>query len=210
MDDLARHSETSPAFLQKLRDATSSRHTALEALPLSKMLMRDDVTLENYALYLRCMKDVIAVYDSEVLPLVDEILPQKPSGERLSSLAADMAYVVQHGVSVDNTEPLHYPEIPSKAFALGMAYVIEGSTLGGRVILKHLSSRINVTERQGAAFFAGYGRETGARWRQFLEALTTFVTDSDREFGVIAGAVAGFDMISVHFSKHSYKLIEIS
>lgn len=190
-------------FIQQLRNATASQHTGLEALPLSKVLMSENVTLKDYAHYLVCMKGVMELYDTILLPQIDEIIPHASLRKKLDGLAKDLKYLIEQGIPGTAVVELQTPPIQSEAFALGMAYVIEGSTLGGRVILKHLSPRLGVTEIHGAIFFAGYGNETGPMWKQFLEALTQFASSQDKGAQVIEGAVAGFDMISAHFVKNS-------
>lgn len=47
---------------------------------------------------------------------------------------------------------------------LGMLYVLEGSTLGGQVLCRHLADRLQLQPHQ-LRYLAGHGRATGARWR---------------------------------------------
>lgn len=53
--------------------------------------------------------------------------------------------------------------------ALGFLYVLEGSTLGGRVIDKQLRAR--GLSAEGLSFFQGYGDQTGPRWKAFCTVL---------------------------------------
>jgi len=53
--------------------------------------------------------------------------------------------------------------------ALGFLYVLEGSTLGGRVIDKQLRAR--GLSPEGLSFFRGYGEHTGPRWKAFCAVL---------------------------------------
>jgi heme oxygenase len=64
------------------------------------------------------------------------------------------------------------PAISNKAEAFGCMYVMEGSTLGGRIISKWLQSNtfISLQEEQ-LHFFSGYKEQTGAKWKTFLDAL---------------------------------------
>ncbi|MBX3483817.1 biliverdin-producing heme oxygenase [Phenylobacterium sp.] len=78
------------------------------------------------------------------------------------------------------------------AEALGLMYVLEGSTLGGRVIRKHVESRGG--DMRGLSFLDPYGADAGERWRAFLGVLDA---EADVE-GLVAGAVAGFD----HSERH--------
>ena len=59
------------------------------------------------------------------------------------------------------------------AEALGCAYVLEGSTLGGQLILRHLTRHFGPDARVGNfTFFRAYGDQVGPMWRAFGEALT--------------------------------------
>ena len=63
--------------------------------------------------------------------------------------------------------PLALPT--DRAEALGFLYVLEGSTLGGRVIDKQL--RLRGLSPEGLSFFQGYGEATGTRWKAFCAVL---------------------------------------
>jgi heme oxygenase len=54
--------------------------------------------------------------------------------------------------------------------ALGVAYVLEGATLGGAVILARLA-RLGITAERGGRFLASYGCERWSMWDRFLANL---------------------------------------
>jgi heme oxygenase (biliverdin-IX-beta and delta-forming) len=63
------------------------------------------------------------------------------------------------------------PALPALPEALGCLYVLEGSTLGGQVISRHLRETMSVVPGRGGSFFASEGRDVGAMWRAFCRAL---------------------------------------
>ena len=65
------------------------------------------------------------------------------------------------------------PAADGAAAALGCMYVLEGATLGGRVITKHLAAR-GIGPEAGGAFFAGYGEATGEMWKEFSAAIGAY------------------------------------
>jgi heme oxygenase len=86
------------------------------------------------------------------------------------------------------------PEFPapaSQAEALGMLYVLEGSTLGGRVITGALAARGVVDP--DLAFLDPYREQTGVRWRGFLAVLDREVRDDGPIVEACRGAVRAFD-----------------
>ena len=75
--------------------------------------------------------------------------------------------------------------------ALGSAYVLEGSTLGGRVITQHLS-KASWCPSGGLQYFNPYGDETGSNWQALLRHLATATGDTDR---IVAGALRTFEIL---------------
>jgi heme oxygenase len=64
---------------------------------------------------------------------------------------------------------LVFPAVGTKAGALGAMYVLEGSTLGGKIILKTLRSKgVSTSDLH---FLDPYGKDAGALWRVFLSVL---------------------------------------
>ena len=78
-------------------------------------------------------------------------------------------------------------------------YVVEGSTLGGQYIAKHVERRFGFRGGSGNAYFRGYGERTGSMWRSFKDDLIALPEeDTDRViaaaramFGVFAAAMVG-------------------
>ena len=74
------------------------------------------------------------------------------------------------GPHVEVSEPM---ESGSRAARFGQAYVIEGSMLGGAMLLRRLGSRLAPWP---VRYLHGYGAEAGRYWRQFLAALEESVS----------------------------------
>jgi heme oxygenase len=81
--------------------------------------------------------------------------------------------------------------VGSEAEALGLLYVTEGATLGGRTILRSLAAQgVNL---RGLAFLDPYGGQTGAMWMRFRSVLSQSLgTDEIRISGAVRGALRGF------------------
>jgi heme oxygenase len=198
---------TSPevVFLGQLRGRTAALHQQLEELPLSKSLMSENISLSTYGWYLSCMKEVMKAFDNQILPQIASQIPQASDRPKYDAIEADLNHLAGNGVQIQAASPLQMPAMPNDAFAWGMAYVIEGSTLGGRVILKHITPKLGVTEELGARFFAGYGAGTGPMWKSFLEAMTSYALTHHAGEQIIHGALAGFGMIARHFEENGMR-----
>jgi heme oxygenase len=154
----------------RLRRATRLPHEQVEA---GLNLARETWTLEAYRDLLQKLLDFYAPMEEALLRL-DLCACGLAMDDRLkrSWLEADLRDL---GV-VDPTPrgpagAADLPELESPHAALGVMYVLEGSTLGGQVILKALRRRLDVGPDRGGRFYASYGSEIGAMWRRFLEVL---------------------------------------
>lgn len=91
------------------------------------------------------------------------------------------------------------PPLGDAVEALGSLYVMEGSTLGGRVILKALERHLGLSAARGAAYFAGCGDEPAAQWRRFrtrLDARAAQWQDPDDAARCVAAADKTFDILT--------------
>ncbi|PZQ64600.1 MAG: hypothetical protein DI570_04905 [Phenylobacterium zucineum] len=82
------------------------------------------------------------------------------------------------------------PAPASRAEALGWLYVLEGSTLGGRVIRKQVTA--GGGDMAGLGFLDPYGAEQGDRWRGFLAVMAREARTDDEVEAMVAGAQAAF------------------
>ena len=72
--------------------------------------------------------------------------------------------------------------------AAGVAYVVEGSTLGGRFILTHMKGALGHLIGRATAFLAGYGEHTGSMWKQFTALCDRVLSDDAAIDAAVAGA----------------------
>lgn len=85
------------------------------------------------------------------------------------------------------------PQLPGLPEGLGALYVLEGATLGGQIIARHLQRHLGITSQSGGAYFHAYGAATGQKWRTLGDAMNQRVAPEDEE-RVIAGAQHTFDL----------------
>jgi len=70
--------------------------------------------------------------------------------------------------------PAMQPDLPTFAHALGALYVLEGSTLGSRFILRDLETRIGTQIAGATRFLGGRGEAVRPMWQSFKAALDNF------------------------------------
>ena len=189
---------TREVFMNSLRQETAPMHQKLEQSALSMALLRPDVTPADYTQYLRAMRQVVAWHENHVFPLVISVVTDLGSRHKLTMIDLDLKSLSHDGETLlPEFNPVQPPV--TTAAAMGYLYVLEGSTLGGMVILKHLQGRDFATP-ENTSFFAGYGKNTGNLWRGFLEVLGNYAETSQQQEEIIAGARRAFGDIDVYFN----------
>ena len=84
------------------------------------------------------------------------------------------------------------PPLAKQEELAGCLYVLEGASLGGRVIARALDRGLGIAKDSGASFFAGDAQATSARWREVLAWLDGLVQEGARRDEVVAAARATF------------------
>jgi len=184
-------------FLDQLRADTADSHKNLEKLPLSMSIMSPTVSAEAYALYLNRMHDVVKNTEETIFPLLQNIFPDLEERRKLQLINADLSFL--NAPKTEFKSPFTLSEKISVPFAIGILYVVEGSSLGGRFILKNLQTALGY-DQEGVSYFNGYGNKTGSSWKHFLNVLTAYEEQNNVGDEIIAGADFAFQAIHSHFS----------
>ena len=180
-------------MLKRLHDETSERHAALEQrLPL----LDPQLSRKSY----RCL---VTKFHGYYAPLEERMLALPwweeinfDYVERLKTPRLEQDLIALGGTADElakNPRCEELPELVAISQALGCLYVIEGATLGGRTITRHLQASLGLMAETGGAFFAGYGAETGRRWQAFGAMLSTVVERRSGEDEIVASANRTFE-----------------
>lgn len=161
-------------ILERLRDETRPLHVRAErAVDLPARL----ASRESYIGFLARMLGFHAPLEAQLARVhgLDAVVPDLPSRRKAPLLKGDLAACGLSAAAIAAMpECPVLPAMPALPQALGVLYVLEGSTLGGQFIRKEVSRRLGLGPGTGCAFFAGYGDQTGPLWRAFCISLTDF------------------------------------
>lgn len=161
----------SPDARQFLRQATHDDHVRLNLHPLLSGITRPGYALSSYQLvlvaYYHYYRELEAAIDRALAAGVSTFAYE--ARRKLGWLASDLAYF-----GIDPEAVAWRPASPVAAFSfadegalLGALYTVEGSSLGGQVIIRHLAAQLGLGPATGGRFFYGYGEETMSLWTQF-------------------------------------------
>jgi heme oxygenase (biliverdin-IX-beta and delta-forming) len=170
--------------IDRLRQETRSAHGELdESLHLidrlSSMQQRAGV-LAGYHRFHHAAEAAIA-------PFLAAIADLDFAARRRSRLIANGLGILGEEMLPDRAA---IPGLSTQSEAFGALYVLEGSSLGGRVILKELKRR--GASLKGLGFLDPYGFNTAPRWRSFLAILEREVTSGEQQRDAVTGALNAF------------------
>jgi heme oxygenase len=187
--DTARESDV----LAALRQATATRHERLDSgLPLSS----PDATLADYFHHLQLLRAWLAPLEDWQHGFADG--PQGAAGiaaaPHLALIDADLAEPSLAACDrALRAAAVPWPVDASPAYRWGVAYVVEGSQLGGAVLHKRLAAQL---APHPLRYLAGAGAAgPGPRWRAFMLALREQVQGEAQVADACAGACDAFDRI---------------
>lgn len=179
-------------MIQRLRVETRELHEEVEAQNLAKQIMDHSIDLDTYKLLL--LQNFIAYRATE-----NAISPFLPgySGKKHGLLLQDLE---QLGMSSEIPLEKDIFECHSKAEALGAAYVVEGSALGGMLLAKNLQkcSQLNLVEQHH--FFSG-DKENLKDWGSFKTVLEQHQFSKVEEDETLEKAKQTFRFFQAIFNK---------
>jgi heme oxygenase len=180
--------------LDQLRAATSHCHRRLEKrLNIAQRFS----SRATYRVYLEVMFGFYAPLEQSLSDNpVRGILTDYDERRKASLLTSDLLAL---GVAPDCIATLpqcsKIPFCQDEAAAFGSLYVLEGATLGGRVLLPMVEQRLQLTAHWGASYLASYGPNVADMWQQFGVVVEGWCADSGRRASAASAAVATFDSL---------------
>lgn len=157
---------------QQLRTATHQAHVRLNRHPLLSLVTRPSLDVPTYTHILRLYWHFYQSAETLIQNALADGLSDFDYSDRYKThwLAQDLVCFGMVPGSQDNTpSPVELVAPRNQAELIGLLYPLEGSTLGGQVISKHLLRNLGITRNSGARFFNGYGKQTPELWEAFRQ-----------------------------------------
>lgn len=154
----------------RIKEETKKSHQELEKKVVLKLKgIRSEA---DYAGFLNSFYNYFNTVEKANAPYIsNKVLSDYTERRNSSYLKAD---IEELGFEIKPSIGLPQPEITSLPAALGAMYVMEGSIMGGPIIVEILKKH-GITK--GFSFFSGYGAETGKMWSAFVSVLNANASD---------------------------------
>lgn len=183
-------------IMMRLKTETRLCHEQLEQHPLSQSLMETPPRLE-------AISTLLQKFYTFYVPVEAQLSQQSgfdfDTRRKAYLLAQDL-----RRLDIDpDALPLcpQVPMISSLGQALGCAYVLEGATLGGQIINRHLMKHLNTR----FAFYSSYGDEVGPMWKAFGAFVTQHATTPQIEEEIVASASETFMLLERWLDKKPFE-----
>lgn len=161
-----------------LKEQTKTLHDKVEEKLQSQKIMDKSYTLQDYHRLLKSNYHFLLEFEDAVFAHISaETTEQIHARERkkLPVIEKDLA-AFQDLQSFSNKNI----SIKNEAEALGILYVMEGSTLGGNIIAKNLAKNPSFKDIS-YNYFGFYGEKTGFFWKNFKEVLEQKAENADAQ-----------------------------
>ncbi|MES3016491.1 MAG: biliverdin-producing heme oxygenase [Bacteroidota bacterium] len=187
-------------FSDTLKDATQQNHQDLEKIIVPKI--RSIRSEPDYVNLLNLFYSYFGGLEARVQSAVDErLLPDYSERRKAMSILNDIEAL--DGTAIEMAANADLPEIKDHTAALGALYVMEGSTLGGKIISKMIAQALPGKADHALTFYQSYGENTGEMWNTFKTALNEQVNSAEDQQSVIDAANDTFLKFSQWIEKAS-------
>ena len=179
---------------QRLREETKSNHQFTEEVGKSKEIISRKLTLDEY-IWLISKQYLIHKKLECQLGKISEIVNNTELD--FNSRKKEKFFIKDMELLGLDFKGLNEPGIEFKITnlneALGAMYVMEGSTLGGTVILETLKRNENLKHISEFNYYGCYGEEVRTKWKKFQDTLIAYSDTKQKENEIVEFAKKTFD-----------------
>jgi len=166
-----------------LRTETAQNHKILESLMFVNEIMNYSLSIEQFKKLLTINYIIHQKLENELSNMLDaNIAAELDMNSRLkfAALEKDLAYWQIDNLTLPGLDfELFIPQ-KNTGEVLGALYVLEGATLGGNVIKRHiLANKQFEGHEAGLNYYGIYGEELSEKWKTFVFVLNKSVKEAD-------------------------------
>jgi len=178
------------AVLGLLKNSTKDLHDRLESVSYAQQIMSKQLSLQQY--YEIIYKNYLIYKQLEPrlnknLTKIGQLFPQRFTSRRLKDLENDLKYFKSTKKKSPSTTPFKISEKDAAAW-LGVLYVLEGSRLGGNVIVKALKDNPNLKDVPEFHFYQQKEINIRDRWVNFQQAASKYILSETQTANAINAA----------------------
>jgi heme oxygenase len=182
-----------------LKSETSQVHDEVEQI---NIMSKSKPTIDNYIDYLKVLFKIF-------IPLEQKLF--KFSEWKQNNFNFNLTKRVQHlimdlnNLNVNKSEIIlsnNLPNIDSFEKALGVYYVLEGSSLGGQILFKKMLLNYSDQLENKLNYLYGFGKETFKEWKIFIDNINNYAEiNSAKKNDILNSALETFQCFIYEFNE---------
>lgn len=188
--------------MEALKSATHAQHVHLEKITDAQRILSPELSVAHFTGMMQGHFLLHKLLEPAITRLLDAELPALRYGaerQKMDFLAHDLQALGARPEKLQTTEAA--PTLHNLAEALGAAYVIEGSTLGGSVIRRALLKHEALAARCTFRYYACYGDALRTRWIDFAQSVNSALDTPEAVKQASQSAVQIFELASRLFTQ---------
>lgn len=179
---------------ERIKEETRQAHQQLEKSVITEL--KQIRSEKDYADLLKKFHLYFSSLEKAISPFIStSVLADYTERRNSTYLGNDIREL---GYQVDAVAQVEVPGINNSLEAMGALYVMEGSIMGGSIIVQILA-KYGIT--RGVSFFSGYGPATVAMWSGFTNALNAQASSEQEQDVAIRIANETFSRFGDVFEK---------
>jgi heme oxygenase (biliverdin-IX-beta and delta-forming) len=182
-----------------LKTHTKHPHQELESAIISRIKKLNSTS--EYVSLLKIFYGYVAALENRLNALVpSNLISDYYQRRKANQILDDISFFEPKTTSA--TLAANLPVINTPGQAIGVMYVLEGSTLGGKYITRMIADKLNLESTGGFSFFNGYKERTEVMWANFKEVLNSGVLATESEKDICDAANQTFIKFKQWIDEH--------
>ena len=197
-------------LMEELKASTFAVHSRLQAAPFFAALAACQLPLESYVGQLRALSVIHSVLEQTLAECPDVRVCSVWHSDirKLPLLQQDLHYFEPRTVAdlkdavkaaQEAARQIRLLSVQEPLSLLACVYVLEGSTLGARVLRPLVARALLLAGDEGLAYLGGYGATTASRWAQFQERMNALELVPTERKQIGQAAIRFFEQIEAVF-----------
>lgn len=175
------------SLFEIVKEKTKRHHQSVEKVLVKEL--KELKSLDEYAGLLKRLYEFYVPIENDLHNLIsNDVVKDISKRKHNSRLLQDIQSIDKHFNKTPNTRHL---QIDNLSYALGVMYVIEGSTMGGQIISKMLEKNLPINDKDVTSYFNSYGDNSLEMWGNFKTQVLNAKSKVNSE-EMINGAKATF------------------
>ncbi|MEO7531877.1 MAG: biliverdin-producing heme oxygenase [Sediminibacterium sp.] len=194
------------SFLDRLVERTAEWQTRLGQNMLYINLLGENVTLSDYKKYLCSLYGFVSGFETYIYPELDQLILNLEERKKTKYITNDLSHLGQKVTEIEPMPESYFKSMYADPYAaLGALYVLESSTLGGRLIQEHLHSKLKGGVVSKLNYFDARGEKAEPMWNSFRKIFCTIAEASDKQENIIDGALRTLRLLDQLMTDESLK-----